>query len=247
MPKKLTSTQISNLRTGTKRLFDRKEWLACLPYLYATRKQDDPTNPEHWNHCCLLIRLFIDYVLQQVRIKYGQTAHDCLVYASQPKCGIDEKAQEHIHLKADKPCIFCGSVTLPLYVTREKGAQPTPTSQRVHIGFYYNDYHQQTGVHCPHFTPLYVYDSHYSNFVYGMYALGHFQDTIRALAKSETLFEGNSSIEEFKSHVIWQTVWDYLNAIVEIMIIYITCDVIETETQTTTTPATTAAAVERIQ
>lgn len=207
MPRKLTPAQSDSIRKQTG-LFDAVLWGGCLSYLHALLSCDDPSNTEPWMTAMQLIKVFIEWALQQARLRFGPLGYECLYHAS-----TKEMQPELEHPLHEAKCVFSGRTHLDTFSTPSH-PEPQVIGRRVQRKFSWWAHHEQTGLESPHTSASYVYESQYSYLVLGMYTLGHLGAILKHHSRACGL---QVSLAEFQSNPVWAELYVKINMILYVV------------------------------
>jgi hypothetical protein len=212
--RKLTATQISNLSKGHG-LFNISIWKSALSYLFTSLADADPPNADGWNSIVLLFKSTVEWVLQAAEGKYGSAARECLKRASS-----ESMDTEYTHAQNEKKCIFSKRLTPQVY---EIDGETKTTSERLHRRFFSWQHHKETGLICPHYSPYYVYESHFSHLIEAVYAIGHMPSILRALAVE---INGRRADDDTTEEVWldlreWRDIYSNINSMMESVWVYL--------------------------
>lgn len=207
MTKRLSTAQVQSVSTG-KGLFTPDAWKGCLVYLHELRSNPDPINTEQWMQSLGTIKVFLEWALFQTKSRFGKLAHECLLAATQK-----EMTQELQHELNDVPCIFSFRRHPILVSTASRPAEAT--SSRLQCSFRWWAHHEQSGMECPHTSQAYVYESHFSFLIRGMYVLGHLAAVLQDVATKDK--EEGVTVAAFQARPEWVEFYSKLNHILYVV------------------------------
>ena len=203
--RKFTAAQSESVASGSG-LFDIDVWRGCVAHLHALLTDDDPASDlDNWSHAMQLVKTFVEWVLAKARVRFGALGHECLLHAS-----TKNMLPELEHQQCEAPCVFSGRTNPVLYRTPSH-PEPCASSIRLQRRFSWWAHHEQTGLESPHTSAAFVYESHYSYVISGVYALGHLGAILKH--KSRALAPDPCSLAEFQALPLWSELYLKINAI----------------------------------
>jgi hypothetical protein len=215
---KLSAAQLLRISRGGG-IFNEDEWRGCIAYLFALRTSNDPSDSDAWNACMASVRMVLSWALSQCALKYGRAAHECLVHAS-THCMMEELNHIVIGKTGARRarCVFSHRARLPYYKAPLRARQTV--SRRVQRRFYSWKHHAQTGLQSPHFTPSYVYESHFSHLINAVYTLGRMPEMLQGVASSpELALPADECV--WTTHPMWSRVCTNINALMRCIWLYL--------------------------